>query len=85
MHKNGGLVFFVYIGAPYLKINLNGKLSDEYRKKLNFNNKLSKEDITKYCYKDGIFFSPHKFIGGPNIPGILIIHNRITMNTLKPT
>ena len=34
MHKNGGLVFFVYIGAPYLKINLNGKLPDEYRKKL---------------------------------------------------
>ena len=30
---------------------------DEYRKKLNFNNKLSKEDITKYCYKDGIFFT----------------------------
>ena len=24
MHKNGGLIFFVYIGAPYLKINLNG-------------------------------------------------------------
>ena len=76
MHKNGGFVFFDYAsGAPYLQINLNGKLPDEYRKKLNFNNKLSKEDITKYCYKDGIFFSPHKFIGGPNTPGVLIIHN----------
>ena len=32
-----------------------------------------------------VFFSPYKFIGGPNIPGVLIIHNRITMNTLKPT
>jgi hypothetical protein len=34
MHKNGGLVFFVYVGDPYLKMNLNGKLPDEYRKKL---------------------------------------------------
>ena len=57
MNKNGGLVFFVYVGDPYLKMNLNDKLPDEYRKKLNFNNKLSKEDITKYCYKDGIFFT----------------------------
>ena len=86
MHKSGGLVFFDYAsGAPYLQINVNGKLPDDYRKKLNFTKKFSKEDIDKYCYKDGIFFSPHKFIGGPNTPGVLIIHNRITMNTLKPT
>ena len=86
MHKSGGLVFFDYAsGAPYLQINVNGKLPDDYRKKLNFTKKFSKEDIDKYCYKDGIFFSPHKLIGGPNSPGVLIIHNRITMNTLKPT
>ena len=86
MHKNGGFAFFDYAsGAPYLQINVNGPLPDEYRKKLNFTTQLSKEDIDKYCYKDGIFFSPHKFIGGPNTPGVLIIHNRITMNTLKPT
>ena len=86
MHKNGGVAFFDYAsGAPYLKMDLNEKLPDEYRKKLNFTNKFSKEDIEKYCYKDGIFYSPHKYIGGPNTPGVLIIHNRITMNILKPT
>ena len=86
MHKNGGIVFFDYASAaPYLQINMNDKLPDEYRKKLGFETKFSKEDIDKYCYKDGIFFSPHKLIGGPNSPGVLIIHNRITMNTLKPT
>ena len=86
MHKNGGFAFFDYAsGAPYLQIDVNGKLPDEYRKKLNFTTQLSEGDVKKYCYKDGIFFSPHKFIGGPNTPGVLIIHNRITMNTLKPT
>ena len=86
MHKNGGLAFFDYAsGAPYLQMNLNEKLPDNYRKKLNFVNKFSNEDYEKYCYKDGIFFSPHKFVGGPNTPGVLIIHNRITMNILKPT
>ncbi len=86
MHKNGGFAFFDYAsGAPYLQIDVNGKLPDDYRKKLNFTTQLSEGDVKKYCYKDGIFFSPHKFIGGPNTPGVLIIHNRITMNTLKPT
>ena len=37
-------------------------------KKLNFTTKLSEGDVKKYCYKDGIFFSPHKFIGGSNTP-----------------
>jgi len=86
MHKNRGVAFFDYAsGAPYLQMDLNDKLPDEYRKKLNFKNKFSKEDAEKYCYKDGIFYSPHKYIGGPNTPGVLIIHNRITMNILKPT
>ncbi len=84
MHKNGGFVFFDYSsGAPYLQINLNEKLPDDYRKKLGFNNNFSEDDIKKYCYKDGIYFSPHKFIGGINTPGVLIIHNRITMNKCK--
>ena len=51
MHKNGGLAFFDYAsGAPYLQMNLNEKLPDDYRKKLNFVNKFSKEDYEKYCY-----------------------------------
>lgn len=57
IHKNDGFVFFDYAsGDPYIKINLNNKLSYKYWKKLNLNNKLFKEDIDKYCYKDGIFF-----------------------------
>jgi selenocysteine lyase/cysteine desulfurase len=34
---------------------------------------------------DGIFFSPHKFIGGPGSSGILIIHERVYRKDLPPT
>ena len=84
MHKANGFAFFDYAAAaPYLKMDLNGPLPDEYRKLLGFI-PLSEEEKRR-VYKDGLFFSPHKFIGGPNTPGVLIAHDRIYRNQLKPT
>ena len=34
---------------------------------------------------DGIYFSPHKFLGGPGSAGILIIHERVYRLDLPPT
>lgn len=34
------------------------------------------------AYKDAIFMSPHKFIGGPSTPGILVIRKDIVTNTV---
>ena len=39
----------------------------------------------KKSYFDAIFFSPHKFLGGPGSSGILIINERIYRNDLPPT
>jgi len=36
-------------------------------------------------YFDAIFFSPHKFLGGPGSPGILIIHEKLYRKDLPPT
>jgi len=36
-------------------------------------------------YFDGIFFSPHKFLGGPGSSGVLIFHEKIYDRTLAPT
>ena len=84
MHKANGYAFFDYAaGAPYLQIDVNSPLPDEYRKSLGFD-VLDHYDKSK-AFKDGIFFSPHKFIGGPNTPGVLITHDRIYRNQLKPT
>ncbi len=32
--------------------------------------------------KDAIFFSPHKFIGGPGTPGVLVISKSIAHNSV---
>ena len=84
MHTHNGYAFFDYAsGAPYLQMNASGPLPDEYRKLLGFT-QLPKEKKKK-CFKDGLFFSPHKFIGGPCTPGCLIVHDRIYRNLLKPS
>lgn len=57
MHKYGGLAFFDYAaGAPHLKVNMNPKLEDP--------------SLEKLAQKDAIYFSGHKFIGGPQTTGI---------------
>lgn len=32
------------------------------------------------CYKDAIFLSPHKFIGGPSTPGVLVVRRELLTN-----
>ena len=84
MHKYNGFAFFDYAsGSPYLHIDMNDPLPDSYRQSLGFV-KLKNND-KNFCFKDGIFFSPHKMIGGQNTPGVLISHDRIYRNQLKPT
>jgi len=36
-------------------------------------------------YFDALFFSPHKFLGGPGSSGILVIHERLYRKDLPPT
>ena len=66
MHRHGGLVFFDCATAgPYMDINMNPVVLGESR---------------PYVYKDGLFISPHKMIGGPNTPGILVIKKKLLSN-----
>ncbi len=32
------------------------------------------------CYKDAVFLSPHKFIGGPSTPGVLVVRRQLLTN-----
>ena len=34
------------------------------------------------CYKDAMFISPHKFIGGPGTPGVLVAKRHLFRNTV---
>lgn len=91
MHEIGGLAFFDYAsGAPYLKIDMNSLLEENFMN--GGSNNLPKEYVIAnmskkqkdMAYKDGIFFSPHKFLGGPNTSGVLIIKQHTVRTLLKP-
>ncbi|KAF7256889.1 hypothetical protein EG68_05595 [Paragonimus skrjabini miyazakii] len=57
-HRYGGLAFWDYAtAAPYVKIDMNPIVTGPNR------------DLV---YKDAVYFSMHKFIGGPQTPGVLI-------------
>ena len=40
-------------------------------------NSVSDDDMWKYAYKDAIYFSGHKFLGGPGCPGVLVVKKHI--------
>ncbi|KAF8943084.1 hypothetical protein BGZ47_005818 [Haplosporangium gracile] len=61
LHKYNGFVFYDYAGVgPYTTIDMNpspSNLGDETR---------------NLAYKDGVFISTHKFLGGPGASGVLV-------------
>ncbi|MEZ4318261.1 MAG: aminotransferase class V-fold PLP-dependent enzyme [Myxococcota bacterium] len=66
LHKHGALSFWDFAAAgPYVKIEMN-----------------MKDDAADghLVYKDAIFISPHKFIGGPGTPGVLVAKRHLFKN-----
>lgn len=66
LHRYGALSFWDFAAAgPYVKIEMN--MSDDL-------------PDGHLVYKDAIFLSPHKFIGGPGTPGILVVKRKLLRN-----
>ena len=66
LHKHGAYSFWDFAAAgPYVEIEMN--MRDD----------LPDGDL---AYKDAIFISPHKFIGGPGTPGLLIAKKHLFTN-----
>ena len=66
LHKHGAVSFWDFAAAgPYVKIEMN---------------MLDDEEDGHLVYKDAIFLSPHKFIGGPGTPGVLVAKKRLFRN-----
>ena len=66
LHKHGALAFWDYAtAAPYVNIDMNPKMPS---------------DSGGLCYKDAIYFSMHKFVGGVQSPGILIAKKSLFQN-----
>jgi selenocysteine lyase/cysteine desulfurase len=65
LHRYDALAFWDFAAAaPYVRIEMNP----------------STEGTDAMSAKDAIFISPHKFIGGPGTPGVLIVKRRLVAN-----
>ncbi len=68
LHKHGALSFWDFAAAaPYVEIEMN--MADD-------------EPDGHLVYKDAIFLSPHKFIGGPGTPGVLVAKKKLFRNSV---
>lgn len=66
LHRHGALSFWDFAAAgPYVRIEMNRR------------DDLPDGDL---LYKDAIFLSPHKFIGGPGTPGVLVAKRHLFKN-----
>ncbi len=66
LHRHGALSFWDFAAAgPYVCIEMN---------------KVGPGPDSELAYKDAIFVSPHKFVGGPGSPGLLIAKRRLFIN-----
>jgi selenocysteine lyase/cysteine desulfurase len=68
LHRHGALSFFDFAAAgPYVKIDMNHQ---------------GPGPDGHLAWKDAIFLSPHKFIGGPGTPGVLVAKKRLFKNVV---
>jgi len=70
LHRYGALALWDFAAAaPYVKIEMNPDQTAD-------------DDIGRdpLSYKDAIFLSPHKFIGGPGTPGVLVAKRALLTN-----
>lgn len=68
LHAHGALSFWDFAAAgPYVQIDMN--MSDD-------------RPDGHLVYKDAVFLSPHKFIGGPGTPGILVAKRALFRNAV---
>ncbi|GAB3081405.1 aminotransferase class V-fold PLP-dependent enzyme [Intrasporangium mesophilum] len=67
LHEHGALAFWDFAAAgPYIDIEMYGRGGR------------GQADTT--AYKDAVFLSPHKFIGGPSTPGVLVVRRELLTN-----
>lgn len=72
LHMHGALAFWDYATcAPYINIDMNPVVAGEA--------------MRPFVYKDAVYFSGHKFVGGPGSPGVLVVKKRLLGNAVPTT
>jgi selenocysteine lyase/cysteine desulfurase len=68
LHRHGARSCWDYAAAgPYLPIDMNVALD---------------RPDGELAYKDAVFVSPHKFVGGPGTPGVLVVKRSLLRNAV---
>ena len=72
LHEHGALAFWDFAAAaPYVDIAMYGARGRDGAGPAAY------DDLS---YKDAVFLSPHKFIGGPSTPGVLVVRRELLTN-----
>ncbi|HVA84805.1 MAG TPA: aminotransferase class V-fold PLP-dependent enzyme [Candidatus Saccharimonadales bacterium] len=75
LHRHGALSFWDFAAAaPYVDIEMSMRGDDGLPATE------SADPDAAFAYKDAIFVSPHKFIGGPGTPGVLVARRELFRN-----
>jgi selenocysteine lyase/cysteine desulfurase len=75
LHRHGALTFWDFAAAaPYVGIEMQMPGRDGLPPAT------SSDPEVGLAYKDAIFLSPHKFIGGPGTPGVLVARRELFRN-----
>ena len=80
LKQHGALSFWDYAAAaPYVKISMNEERADPVDDSRLSSSQSSNSGSYK---KDAVFLSPHKFVGGPGTPGVLIVKKQVLKNSV---
>ena len=72
LHRYEALAFFDYAtAAPHVTIDMNPLSANA--------------NDQPFVYKDAVFVSPHKFVGGVNTPGVLIAKKKLFDSSPTPS
>ncbi len=72
LHRHGALAFWDYAAAgPYVKIEMNPCEAAAGSEPTG---------EASLAFIDALFLSPHKFVGGPGTPGVLVVKRRLLAN-----
>src|SRR4051794_23179338 len=78
LHQHGALSFWDFAAAaPYVEVEMDPHRPDPDRPK---RNERGEDPTSRLDYKDAIFISPHKLIGGPGTPGLLVARRELFKN-----
>jgi len=82
LHRHGALAFWDYgAAAPYVALRMSPNRPDDEGAGTDGTGATDTSDAP-LDFKDAVFISPHKFIGGPGTPGLLVVRKALLTNSV---